>query len=591
MRCWQESTRSWCRLRAGSTAQTSRFPRGASRFSSSVTSTACSFAKLSIAATNLKQEPLLPTVTLDEWTVPGHASTATVVPACKARMKVSAPEVGAFIEDVELKEGAEVRRAVVLAPGSDVVRIHGGTLTFRDGRTFPDVRGVAGERDEDPFGDYEHTLATYDIDQREVTTAEFHACHLAGACVSTFDKRRKSPYPLDREAHLCTSDVIKDLRPPVPGKEDIAMNCVVRWEAEEYCRWVGKRLPDVEEWSSRREAEATTNGGSRTTNAANLANRWNSVLARRRKRGSRSLHGRLAQDEPRTVRHVWERCRLVVTTPRSQWTAAAGQNYHGSGLPWGHDDVRWGDDVRRYGERQRPAIGFRCARTVEGSRRPPSAEREPDDDFLLATLWWRLPVSRRSSTRDQSACCTASTSTSTVRTGGPASGSAAKTSRRTPARGSSVVRTRGTTTENASRGRFSTRENCGRTGPRTITRASTSRPSTVKRPGTSATGRTSSPTQTAIAKPRALIQSVAAGTVVVDGSEPTKSYGIRIVIEADEVPKAIAAEIRRVRPSKSNEKLKLFYIYAHCHASKVKEGQARRRTRCDRRGRPHGLHW
>ena len=76
-----------------------------------------------------------------------------------------------------------------------------------------------------------------------------------------------------------------------------------------------------------------------------------------------------------------------------------------------------------------------------------------------------------------------------------------------------------------------------------------------------------------IAKPRALIQSVVAGTVVADGSKPSESYGIRIVIEADEVPPAIAAEIRRVRPSKPNENLKLFYIYAHCHASNVKNGQ------------------
>ena len=302
---------------------------------------------------------------LDAWTVPGHAGTAAVVPACKARMKVSAPELGAFIEDVDFKEGEKVRRSVVLAPGSDVVRIQGGTLTFRDGRLFPDVRNVVGERDEDPFGAYEHTLATYDIDQREVTTAEFHACHLAGACVSTFEKRMKTPFPFDREADLCTSDVTRDLRPPVPDKEHIAMNCVVRWEAEEYCRWVGKRLPDVEEW----EFAARSRGDDRLWLEDDKRCELGKPVEQCPRRAQKEAAAPCTVDSPRTSQGLCDMfgnvAELVVTTPRSQWAAAAGQSYHG-GYPWGHDDTGWGRV--QYGERQDPDLGFRCARTVERSQ-------------------------------------------------------------------------------------------------------------------------------------------------------------------------------------------------------------------------------
>ncbi|MEM6294133.1 MAG: SUMF1/EgtB/PvdO family nonheme iron enzyme [Myxococcota bacterium] len=326
------------------------------------------FAKLSVAATNLEQKPLLPSITLGEWAVPGHASTATVVPACKARMKVSAPELGAFIEDVVLNEGDELRRAVVLAPGSDVVRIHGGTLTFREGRLFPGIRNVVGELEEDPFGEYEHTLATYDIDQREVTTAEFHACHLAGACVSTSEKFWETPHPLDRERDLCTTHRVKELRPPVPGREHIAMNCVVRWEAEEYCRWVGKRLPDVEEW----EFAARSRGDDRLWLEGHKRCELGKPVEQCPRKAQKEAAAPCTVESPKTSQGLCDMfgnlAELVVTTPRSQWTAAAGGSYHGNGLPWGHDNISRRRDAVRYGEAQSPDVGFRCARTVAGTR-------------------------------------------------------------------------------------------------------------------------------------------------------------------------------------------------------------------------------
>ena len=61
-------------------------------------------------------------------------------------------------------------------------------------------------------------------------------------------------------------------------------------------------------------------------------------------------------------------------------------------------------------------------------------------------------------------------------------------------------------------------------------------------------------------KPRALIHSLVAGTVVADGSKASSSYGIRIVIEAHDTLRV------------DGEEQKLFYIYAHCHASRVTKG-------------------
>lgn len=322
------------------------------------------FAKLIIAATDLQQEPLLPTVTLDDWAVVGHASAATAVPACKARLRVSAPDLGAFVEDVDFKEGDEVRRAVVLAPGSDVVRIHGGTLTFRDWRLFPETKddyGIPVGPNNDMFGSYEHTLATFDIDQREVTTAEFHACHLAGACVSTFEKFRKTEHPHDREGHHCTTDVIKDLRPPVTGKEDIAMNCVATWEAEEYCRWVGKRLPTVEEWEFAARSRGDDARWPDEFRTCIDSYNEDTLCPRRTQKAPASPCADAADVTAQGLCGMFSNLsELVTETPRS-WpgTRAAGWGYASWGYPWGHDPKPSSLPV---GGRQSPSVGFRCAR-------------------------------------------------------------------------------------------------------------------------------------------------------------------------------------------------------------------------------------
>ena len=52
----------------------------------------------------------------------------------------------------------------------------------------------------------------------------------------------------DKELTLCNADVVDVERPVEPDRKHHPMNCVARWEAEDYCRWVGKRLPSAVEW-------------------------------------------------------------------------------------------------------------------------------------------------------------------------------------------------------------------------------------------------------------------------------------------------------------------------------------------------------
>src|SRR5690606_36815 len=64
------------------------------------------------------------------WTSSTTEAGAFVVLACPLRMRIAAvgEPLGAFVEDVAFAPGAKETRSIVLAPGSDVVRIAGGTF-------------------------------------------------------------------------------------------------------------------------------------------------------------------------------------------------------------------------------------------------------------------------------------------------------------------------------------------------------------------------------------------------------------------------------------------------------------------------------
>lgn len=74
----------------------------------------------------------------------------------------------------------------------------------------------------------------------EVTVERYAACVTAGSCTVT-------PY-FGGTTDECNFDE--------PNRDDHPMNCVFFHEAEEYCAWIGARLPTAEEW----EAEASNNG-------------------------------------------------------------------------------------------------------------------------------------------------------------------------------------------------------------------------------------------------------------------------------------------------------------------------------------------
>jgi len=208
------------------------------------------WATLRVTAKDREGKPLLHAVALGDVEAGGGQGTSeTTVPACPYRVRVSssgAGELGGVVEDIDFGEERAVERAVVLAPGPDMVRIPGGKFTLGPPEALK-------ERYLDDYGQlivsqYPVEVAGFEIDRSEVTAAQWMACRKGGGCAENTTLWWATTLPSDAERPFCNIDTGK-LEPEVtPGREEHPMNCVARWQAEDYCRWAGKRLPTAIEW-------------------------------------------------------------------------------------------------------------------------------------------------------------------------------------------------------------------------------------------------------------------------------------------------------------------------------------------------------
>lgn len=162
------------------------------------------------------------------------------VAACEQRIIARHEGLGGVYADLSLRPGERRVHEVVLSPGSDMVRLSGGRFVLgppeRLAEEYDYVDRVPVE------------LAPFELDRHEVTTEQFHACRKAGACPYDPLLVARASYPPEGSKHHCTTSFVDPMSVPKPGRETFPMNCLLREDVENYCRWVGKRLPTEAEW-------------------------------------------------------------------------------------------------------------------------------------------------------------------------------------------------------------------------------------------------------------------------------------------------------------------------------------------------------
>ena len=108
-------------------------------------------------------------------------------------------------------------------------------MVFVEGGVF--IRGrESGDSDERPVRSVH--VDSYFIDRFEVTVVEYRKCVEAGPCTPAHTG--SGPYRLAFEDHYTNWNK--------PGRDFHAVNAVSWHQADEYCRWAGKRLPSEAEW-------------------------------------------------------------------------------------------------------------------------------------------------------------------------------------------------------------------------------------------------------------------------------------------------------------------------------------------------------
>ena len=213
-----------------------------------------------------------------------------------------------------------------------VIQITGGS--FRMGT-------AKGERTEQPV--HTVTVAAFEIDATEVTVATYRRCVDAGRC---------RPVPRGKTCSWSSTQ-----------HDDHPINCVSWFDADAYCKSVGKRLPTEEEWeyAARGAAGRTYPWGEAPVEQRACWKRW------AEREGTCRIGSHASGDSPEGVHdmagNVWE------------WTASAWSADYKSPRDGSRKVMRgggWGDSLSenlrassrgsRPTEHRSDTVGFRCVR-------------------------------------------------------------------------------------------------------------------------------------------------------------------------------------------------------------------------------------
>lgn len=214
------------------------------------------FARLRIEARDLADNPVDVSLIVREVALGKLERGVPVdVPACFQRIAVHHESLGGFIEDLDPKAGELIERRIVLAPGPDMVRIHGGPFKIGRPKEFTQNEEEAAYI-YPQVQQFDVALPTFDIDKTEVTAAQAEAC-MKAAPTRVFHGKPEEPTVGCPDRALSSSmfgstnrhwDCSMKAEMAIPGYHRFPATCIPRWFAEDYCRWVGKRLPTDAEW-------------------------------------------------------------------------------------------------------------------------------------------------------------------------------------------------------------------------------------------------------------------------------------------------------------------------------------------------------